>query len=334
MADVTPLLELRNLRKTFIAGARTVQAVRDVSFTVGPGEIVGLVGESGSGKSTVADLVLGLERPDSGEIFYGGRPLPELLAGSGRGYRAAVQAVFQDSVQAMDGRKTVGWSIAEPLVIHKVARGAALRARVAELLRAVHLDPALAGRYPHQISGGQAQRAGIARALALKPALLVCDEAVSALDVSVQAQIVNLFLEIQERYGTAMLFIGHSLPVVRHLADRMVVMYAGAVAEQGPAEQVCSAPRHPYTRLLIDSAPSFEPGPSPAGPRRTRGEGLPAAGCRFAPRCPLVTDTCRTADPAPREVGAGHSSACLRAGELTVAETRPSRFSTEKRRPG
>ncbi|GAA0984913.1 ATP-binding cassette domain-containing protein [Acrocarpospora macrocephala] len=320
MAMVTPLLELRNLRKTFTVGPRAVAAVRDVSLTIQPGEIVGLVGESGSGKSTVANLVLGLERPDAGEILYQGRPLAELLAGSGRAYRSAVQAVFQDPVQAMDSRKTVGWSIAEPLVIHRAARGAALRSRVAELLGAVHLDPSLADRYPHQISGGQAQRANIARALALEPSLLVCDEAVSALDVSVQAQIMNLFLEIQQRLSTAMLFISHALPVVRHLADSMVVMYAGAVVEQGPTEAVCEAPRHPYTRLLIGSSLPPDPERQPVRPPSARREALPTAGCRFAPRCVLATDRCRSDDPVLSEVGSAHSAACWRTDVPALVE--------------
>jgi oligopeptide/dipeptide ABC transporter ATP-binding protein len=312
---VTPLLELRAVRKSFVHRGSAVHAVRDVSLVVPDGEIVGLVGESGSGKSTVANLVLGLERPDAGEIRFRGRDLSRWLAGSGRPYRAEVQAVFQDPVQAMDGRKRIGWSVAEPLVIHGTARGPAARARVAELFDAVHLDPALADRFPHQVSGGQAQRANIARALALRPSLLVCDEAVSALDVSVQAQILNLFLEIQELSRMAMLFISHALPVVRLLSDRIVVMYAGTVVEQGPAEEVCGRPWHPYTRLLVDSIPSSRPSGGRAGAPVAPREELPAAGCRFASRCPLVTDRCRAEEPPLRTVDVVHQAACWRAGE-------------------
>lgn len=308
------LLRADRLSKSF----GTVHAVRDVSFTVRSGEIVGLVGESGSGKSTVANLVLGLETADRGDIAFSGRPLPSWLASSaGRDYRAAVQAVFQDPVQAMDSRKTIGWSIAEPLVIHRAARGARLREQVHELMASVHLDPALAGRLPHEVSGGQAQRANIARALALNPSLLVCDEAVSALDVSVQAQILNLFLDIQRRTGMAMLFISHALPVVRHLADRIVVMYAGAVVESGPTEEVCDRPLHPYTRRLIASSPSATPPPEPArtGPAPVTvplRDKLPGDGCRFAPRCPHAEERCRTGDPALLQVSADHAVACWR----------------------
>ncbi|MEV7232169.1 ABC transporter ATP-binding protein [Polymorphospora sp. NPDC051019] len=321
-ADPPPLLEVRDVHKTFTTGPRPVRALRGVSLSVRPGEIVGLVGESGSGKSTVANLILGLEHPDAGDIRYQDRALPDWLARSARGYRGAVQAVFQDPVQAMDSRKTIGWSVAEPLVIHRVARGAAARERVADLLRSVHLDPALADRYPQQISGGQAQRAGIARALALEPALLVCDEAVSALDVSVQAQILNLLLEIQDRLGTAMLFISHALPVVRHLADSMVVMYAGTVVEQGPTEAVCQAARHPYTRLLISSSPHPAPDRKPGRAATAPREQMPVTGCRFAPRCPLAVDRCRAEDPVLRQVGTAHTTACWRAEDLATVTSR------------
>lgn len=309
------LLDLQDVRKTF---NRTVRACRGVSFEIRPGEIVGVVGESGSGKSTVADIVLGLTRADSGTVTFDGRSVTDWLSSpDARRYRSKVQAVFQDPVRALDSRRTVGWSVAEPLLIHQVGTAASRRARVAELLTDVGLDPALMyDRYPSQISGGQAQRVCIARALALEPSLLVCDEAVSALDVSVQAQILNLLLGIQRRSGMAVLFISHALPVVRHLADTLVVMYAGTVVERGLTERVCADPAHPYTRLLIDSAPEPDPTRAVRKPRLTRREGLPDAGCRFAPRCALVTERCRVEEPEASPVGDERLAACWRAGEL------------------
>lgn len=310
----SPLLELEGVYKTFTAARGPVHAVRGMSMTVGEGEVVGLVGESGSGKSTAANLVLGLERPDAGRISFRGRPVGDWLSSDAGAYRRAVQAVFQHPFQALDSRKRVGWLVAEPLVIHR--RGPARRraGRVEELMADVNLDPALAGRYPRQLSGGQAQRVNIARALALEPSLLVCDEPVSALDVSVQAQILNLLLEISRRRSMAMLFISHSLPVVRHLSDRIVVMYAGAAVEQGPGGEVSDRPAHPYTRLLISAASMTAGGPGAAG--KAVREALPTKGCRFAPRCPAVIDRCTAEEPEPEQLREDHWSRCWRAGEF------------------
>jgi peptide/nickel transport system ATP-binding protein len=318
---VTPLLELRAVRKSFVHRGSAVHAVRDVSLVVPDGEIVGLVGESGSGKSTVANLVLGLERPDAGEIRFRGRDLSRWLAGSGRPYRAEVQAVFQDPVQAMDGRKRIGWSVAEPLVIHGTARGPAARARVAELFDAVHLDPALADRFPHQVSGGQAQRANIARALALRPSLLVCDEAVSALDVSVQAQILNLLEEVKEANGLSMLFVAHDLAVVKNISDRVMVMYLGRVCEVATAATLFSAARHPYTAVLLASIPDPDPDRA-ARPLRAVGE-LPSpidppSGCRFRTRCPAADARCAEDVPELVEIETDHWVACHHPTALPV----------------
>ena len=308
------LLELDGVHKTFSTDRGPVHAVRGMSMTVGEGEVVGLVGESGSGKSTAANLVLGLERPDAGRVSFRGRPVGEWLSGDAGAYRRAVQAVFQHPFQALDSRKRVGWLVAEPLVIHR--RGPARRraGRVEELMAGVNLDPALADRYPHQLSGGQAQRVNIARALALEPSLLVCDEPVSALDVSVQAQILNLLLEISRRRSMAMLFISHSLPVVRHLSDRIVVMYAGTAVEQGPGGEVSDRPAHPYTQLLIAAASMTSGAPGAAG--RAVREALPSQGCRFAPRCPAVIDRCTAEEPEPVALHGDHWSRCWRAQEF------------------
>jgi peptide/nickel transport system ATP-binding protein len=256
---MSALLELEGVDKAFHGdgGGDTIYACRGVDLQVQEGEVVGLVGESGSGKSTLANLVLGLLAPDHGEVRFEGRPLQEWLRLEPRRFRAQVQAVFQQPLLALDGRRRIGWSVAEPLRIHGVGDRAGRRERVAALLERVGLDPAVAERWPRELSGGQLQRVNIARALALGPRLLVCDEPVSALDVSVQAQVLNLFLDIQRGAGMAMLFISHDLAVVRHLSDRLVVLYGGRVVEQGPAEQVCAHPQHPHTRALL--AASLEP---------------------------------------------------------------------------
>ena len=311
---MSALLEIRGLSKTFSTKRGLVHAVRDVSMDVDEGEVVGLVGESGSGKSTVANLVLGLEQPDSGEIVFQGTDLQQWLKSDARTYRENVQAVFQYPIQALDSRKKVGWLVAEPLVIHGRGLAKARRSRVLELMADVHLEVDLLDRYPTELSGGQAQRVNIARALALEPSLLVCDEAVSALDVSVQAQIMNLLLEIQAARSMAMLFISHSLAVVRHLSDRIVVMYAGTVAEQGPGREISDRPTHPYTQLLISAA--LGSGDDGKKHDRAMREGIPESGCRFSPRCYASIDKCVAAEPELEELFEGHTSRCWRAEEL------------------
>lgn len=247
------LLKVRGLRKTFRDGNSATIAANDVDLAIAPGEIVGLVGESGSGKSTVANILLGLIEPDAGELSFDGRPIEDWLRRDPKAYRARVQAIFQQPLLALDRRRNVGWSVAEPLVVHRLGSPAEQRAKVVELLESVGLDPALAARRPDELSGGQLQRINIARALALQPRLLICDEAVSALDVSVQAQIIDLFLDVQERLNMAMLFISHNMAVVRHISDSLVVMYHGDVVESGPTEQVCDSPTSDYARRLMSS---------------------------------------------------------------------------------
>lgn len=310
---MTSLLELTGVDKTFVTDRGPVRAVRRMSMTIGEGEVVGLVGESGSGKSTIANLVLGLEKADGGRIRFRGRDVGEWLDGDKAGYRQAVQAVFQHPFQALDSRKRVGWLVAEPLVIHRRGNSRERAARVRDLMADVHLDPALVDRYPHQLSGGQAQRVNIARALALEPSLLVCDEPVSALDVSVQAQILNLLLEINRERSMAMLFISHSLPVVRHLSDRIVVMYAGTAVEEGPGGEVSDRPTHPYTQLLVSAASVITGDRGPG--RGTMREAIPSEGCRFVPRCPVAIDRCSTEEPSLDELREGHSSRCWLASD-------------------
>jgi oligopeptide/dipeptide ABC transporter ATP-binding protein len=310
---VSTLLALEGVRQEFSGRGRRVVACRDVSLHVDEGEVVGLVGESGSGKSTVANLALGLIQPTAGQVLFRGQAL---LRKAGKAVRAQVQAVFQEPLLALDSRRTVAWAVAEPLRIHGRGGKAERRDRVLQLLDAVGLDRALADRRPHELSGGQLQRVNIARAIALDPALLVCDEPVSALDVSVQAQILNLFLDVQQRLGIAMLFISHDLAVVRHLTDRIVVMYAGRVVEEGSTEQVCAEPHHPYTRALLLAALEPDPDAEVHAGTATLRESVPEEGCPFVPRCPLAEPECSRMEVVLSATVPGRRSACRRAGVL------------------
>ena len=290
------LLETDAVSKTFGSGKNAVHAVREVSLSLAQGEVLGLVGESGSGKSTVANLLLGIETPDSGSISVEGRPVGNWLKEEPRAYREVIQAVFQYPIAALDSRKRVGWLIEEPLVVHGRGTKKQRVARVKDLMSAVQLDEELLDRFPYELSGGQAQRVNIARALALEPKILICDEPVSALDVSVQAQILNLLLELQTSHQMSMIFISHSLAVVRHLSNRIAVMYAGTIVEGGPGRDLVDSPSHPYTELLVQAAASSSSNReglvSTISP-----EGLPRSGCRFVPRCPLATEVCSNGEP-------------------------------------
>jgi len=320
----TPLLVVDGLEKRFPVGKRGLlgrpaawlEAVAGVSFQIGRGESLGLVGESGCGKSTVARCIVGLHESSGGSIRYDGQELVGRSRKDWMPLRRRIQMIFQDPYASLDPRQTVGSILAEPLRIHRAARPRARRLRALALLDAVGLSPRHLNRYPHEFSGGQRQRIGIARALALEPELIVCDEPVSALDVSIQAQILNLLKELSERFDLAYLFIAHDLAVVRHLCQRVAVMYLGRVVEVATREELYTNPRHPYTRALLSAVPRPDPG-SEATRQRQVLEGdvpsplTPPTGCAFHPRCPsreLVPDgRCAAERPLLRQA----------AGELT-----------------
>jgi oligopeptide transport system ATP-binding protein len=316
------LLEVKDLTKHFhIAGGigragGTVRAVDGVSFSIRRGETLGLVGESGCGKTTAGRCVLMLEQPTSGQILFEGVDLASLSPGALREVRRRVQVIFQDPYSSLNPRMTIGEIIAEPIKVHGIIPGKAARgARVRELLEQVGLLPQHAERYPHQLSGGQRQRVGIARALAMEPALIICDEPVSALDVSIQAQIVNLLEDLQQRLQLTYLFIAHDLSVVRHISDRVVVMYLGRIVEVADRAKLYEEPLHPYTRALLSAVPIPDP-KLEAHRERTvlRGEVpsplRPPSGCVFHPRCPMAESRCSAEIPALREIKPGHWAAC------------------------
>jgi len=295
------LLELRHLSKTYPGpNGAVVQAVSDVSLTIEAGEVLGVVGESGCGKSTLGRALLRLIEPSGGEILLDGKDLVQLSRRAMKPVRRDLQVIFQDPFGALNPRHTVGGIIGEPLKVHRIGTRAEQQARIAELLDLVGLPQDAAGRYPHEFSGGQRQRIAIARALALNPRLLVADEAVSALDVSIQSQIINLIADLQKRLGLSILFISHDLSVIRHVSDRIAVMYLGRVVETGPTETIMQAPKHPYTKALLSAIP--RPGVARQQRIVLQGElpdpAHPPAGCAFHTRCPSVMPVCRQTRPA------------------------------------
>jgi len=311
-----PLIEVRDLVKLFpVARRRVVRAVDGVSFTIRRGETLGLVGESGCGKTTVGRSLLRLIEPTGGEIRFDGRDLMKLKKNELRQLRRRMQVIFQDPYSSLDPRMKVGSIVAEPLEVHGEGDRNARRERVRELLNLVGLDPDFASRYPHQFSGGQRQRIGIARALALNPDFIVADEPVSALDVSVQAQVVNLLQDLQERFGLTYLFISHGLAVVRHISTRVGVMYLGKLVELAPAGEIYANPLHPYTQALLSAIPSPEPVERRGRAQRLAGDVPtpidPPSGCRFHTRCPHATERCRREEPAFTEAAPGHFTACF-----------------------
>jgi oligopeptide transport system ATP-binding protein len=317
------ILEVRELVKHFTVGgglfggrAAVVKAVDGVSFSIRRGETLGLVGESGCGKTTTGRCILQLERPSSGQVLFEGRDLTRLSEAELRPVRRRIQVIFQDPYSSLNPRMTIGQIIAEPLAVHGIApQRTQQTARVQELLRHSGLLPGMANRYPHELSGGQRQRVGIARALAMEPRLIICDEPVSALDVSIQAQIINLLEELQAEFGLTYLFIAHDLSVVRHISDRVAVMYLGKIAEITDRKSLYEGPRHPYTQALLSAVPI--PDPVVEADRRQivlRGEVPsplnPPAGCVFHPRCPIAVDECSRVIPPLREVAPEHWAAC------------------------
>jgi peptide/nickel transport system ATP-binding protein len=320
--NTTPLLEVNNLKKYFpIRGGilsrvvANVKAVEDVSLTVKRGEVVGLVGESGSGKTTAGRAILRLIEPTSGEVKFEGTDITKISKGQMREYRKEMQIIFQDPFASLNPRMTVGDIVGEAMVIHKLARGKDKEEKVASLLEKVGLSPNHIRRYPHEFSGGQRQRIGIARALAVDPKLIVADEPVSALDVSIQAQVVNLLQDLKEELGLTLLFIAHDLAVVEYISDKVVVMYLGRVMEIAPAKELYRNPIHPYTQALLSAVPIPDPMikrervilqgdiPSPINP---------PSGCVFRTRCPIAVKECADVVPPLEEVSPGHFKACIR----------------------
>lgn len=324
MTNTEPLLELREVRRSFVVRSGVlgrargeVHAVAGVSLVVGRGETLGLVGESGCGKSTLGRMAVGLLPPDSGEILLAGRPVgtagrKDTAAATG-GVRGRLQMVFQDPFSSLNPRLRIGASVGEPLLAEGLSRSGR-RERVAAMLEQVGLDPACARRYPHEFSGGQRQRIAIARALVTRPDLVVCDEAVSALDASVQAQVLNLLKDVQERFTLSYLFISHDLGVVGYMSDRVAVMYLGRIVEQAPCAVLFHEAAHPYTQALLDAAPSLRrrksrgQHPFPAG--EPPSPFAPPPGCAFHPRCSRAAARCREEVPSLREIRPGHLVAC------------------------
>jgi peptide/nickel transport system ATP-binding protein len=321
-----PMLRVQGLKKYFGRRDRPVRAVDDVSFDIAPGEVLGLVGESGSGKSTIGRSVLKLIDPSAGAIRFEGIDLASLSTRAMRPYRQQLQIIFQDPYASLNPRRRVGDTLAEALATHGLHPGPARAARVAELLALVGLAPEHAHRYPHEFSGGQRQRVGIARALAVEPRFIVADEPVSALDVSIQAQVLNLLGDLRERFGLTMLFISHDLDVVEYLCDRIVVLYLGKIMEVAPAGELYRAPQHPYTQALLDASPL--PDPEARRTRRLLQGDIPSpvdppSGCVFRTRCPHAIDACAATVPPLREVAPARFKACLRDDILPIGGATP-----------
>lgn len=314
LSGMPPLLQAKNLVRHFpLSRERTIHAVNDVSLVVQPGETLALVGESGCGKSTLGRMLVGLDRPDQGQVLLEGEDLTSLDAKQLRARRVRMQMIFQDPVTSLDPRWTIEAILREPLDNFRVGTTAERRDRVVDLLNRVGLRADHAKRFPHQLSGGQRQRIGIARALALSPKLIVADEPVSALDVSVRAQVVNLLCDLRDEMELGMLFISHDIGLVAHLSDRIAVMYLGNIVECGPTDRVLSNPRHPYTKGLLDSVPKMDPSlrrqrspleGDPPSPTRVPG------GCWFADRCPIVQAECQSVRPMLEAMADGSSVAC------------------------
>lgn len=336
MADnSTPLLKVEHLHKEFPTGSgfmggkfskKVVSAVNDLSFEIRAGETFGLVGESGCGKSTTGRAIMHLDPPTSGKVYFEGRDISKMNKKELKAMRREMQFIFQDPYASLNPRMTIGEIISEPMVIHGIGTPEERIERVRELLDVVGLNPEHINRYPHEFSGGQRQRVGIARSFILRPKLIICDEPVSALDVSIQAQVLNLLKDLQKQYGTAYLFIAHDLSVVQHISDRVAVMYLGKMVELSDWKSLYAEPNHPYTQALLSAVPIPDPDvqqnrkriilagdpPSPIDP---------PSGCRFHTRCPIAQAKCSEEAPEFREFGEGHFCACHYAAPFPIKES-------------
>jgi oligopeptide transport system ATP-binding protein len=323
-----PLLQIENLKMHFpVYGGifkkriASVYAVDGVTLTVNEGETLGLVGESGCGKSTLGRAILKLYQPTDGRIYFDETDITDLSTSEMRPYRADLQVIFQDPYESLNSRHTIGKIIEEPMLIHNVGDPKTRKAKTIELLEKVGLQESAYYRYPHEFSGGQRQRVGIARAICLKPRLIICDEPVSALDVSIQSQVMNLLMDLQNEMGLAFLFIAHDLSVVRHISDKVAVMYLGKIVEHTDADSIYKNPMHPYTKALISAIP--EPDPTLKKDRIVLQGDVPSpidppSGCRFHTRCSYATDKCKNEEPVLKDYGQGveHEVSCHYAGEL------------------
>jgi oligopeptide/dipeptide ABC transporter ATP-binding protein len=310
-----PLVEVRQLVKRYSLKNKTLTAVSDVSFEIYPGETLGLVGESGCGKSTLGRCLLRLEDPSSGTIYFEGKDITAFTDQELHLFRRRAQVIFQDPYASLNPRMTAAEIIAEPFLIHPLLPSDKISARVAELMDLVSLSKSAMGRFPHEFSGGQRQRIGIARALAMQPRFIVCDEPISALDVSVQAQIINLLKDLQHQFGLSYLLIAHDLAMVKYISDRVAVMYMGHFVELAPAEELYQSPLHPYTKALLSAIPIPDPQLERSRHRvLLKGEIpsplAPCKGCPFSSRCPVAKEECHTVPPSWKEVSPGHFAAC------------------------
>ncbi len=330
---MAPLIEVKHLTKHFHVDqgvifsrlGKTVKAVEDVSFIVNEGETLGLVGESGCGKSTTGRCINRLLEPSSGQIHFGDIDVRKLKGGDLKRYRREVAFIFQDPYASLNPRMTFGEIMAEPLVIHHMGTRKERQERAKEMLKVVGLNPEHIHRYPHEFSGGQRQRVGIARALMLRPKMIICDEPVSALDVSIQAQIINLLEELQEEFGLTYLFIAHDLAVVRHICDRVAVMYLGKIVEIGGWREVYNSPHHPYTQSLLSAVPVPDPEKQRQRSRIILKGDVPSpidppSGCRFHTRCPIAQPICSQEEPPLLEVEPGHQAACHFAASCPIPD--------------
>lgn len=336
MADTTmPLLKVEHLCKEFPTGSgfmggkfskKVVSAVNDVSFEIHAGETFGLVGESGCGKSTTGRAIMHLDPPTSGKVYFEGKDVSKMNKKELKAMRREMQFIFQDPYASLNPRMTIGEIISEPMVIHGIGTPEERIERVRELLDVVGLNPEHINRYPHEFSGGQRQRVGIARSFILRPKLIICDEPVSALDVSIQAQVLNLLKDLQQQYGTAYLFIAHDLSVVQHISDRVAVMYLGKMVELSDWKSLYAEPNHPYTQSLLSAVPIPDPDVQKSRKRIILAGDPPSpidppSGCRFHTRCPIAQAKCSEAAPEFHEIGAGHFCACHYAKPFPIKES-------------